>query len=66
MLGLFDGIGTGKLVLEYLGFEVERYFASEVDQDAINVCRVHHQDIIHVGDITNITEKEVPMCARIG
>ena len=37
VLGLFDGIGTGLLVLKELGIEVETYVASEVDPDAIKV-----------------------------
>ena len=37
MLGLFDGIGTGLLVLKELGIDVDTYIASEIDQDAIKV-----------------------------
>ena len=59
MLGLFDGIGTGYLVLKELGFDVEKYVASEIDMDAINVSLVHHKEIVHVGDVKRITEKEV-------
>ena len=61
MLGLFDGIATGLVVLKELGLEVERYVASEVDMDAVYVSRVKHKEIIHVGDIEKITEKEVSM-----
>ena len=39
VLGLFDGIGTGLLVLKELGIEVETYVASEIDPDAIKVSR---------------------------
>ena len=59
VLGLFDGIGTGYVVLKELGLEVECYVSSEVDMSAINVSRAHHPDIIHVGDVCGITEKEV-------
>ena len=37
VLGLFDGIGTGLLVLKELGIDVDTYVASEIDQDAIKV-----------------------------
>ena len=37
VLGLFDGIGTGLLVLKELGIEVDTYVASEIDPDAIKV-----------------------------
>jgi DNA (cytosine-5)-methyltransferase 3A len=59
VLGLFDGIATGLLILKELGVEVERYVASEVDVDAIYVSKVQHDEIIHVGCIERITEKEV-------
>ena len=59
VLGLFDGIATGLLVLKELGVEVERYVASEVDQDAMYVSKVQHNEIIHIGCIERITEKEV-------
>jgi hypothetical protein len=59
VLGLFDGIATGLLVLKELGFEIEKYVASEVDPDAVKVTRVHHSDIIHVGDIRKMTESWV-------
>lgn len=59
VLGLFDGIGTGKVVLDELGFAIDKYVSSEIDLDAINVCRVHHKEIVHVGDIREITENEV-------
>ena len=68
VLGLFDGIGTGLLVLKELGIEAELYVSSEVDRDAVNVSRVRHVKSIHVGDIRNITEKEVCLlkCFTIG
>ena len=37
VLGLFDGIGTGLVVLKELGIELDTYVASEVDEDAIKV-----------------------------
>lgn len=64
VLALFDGIGTGHMVLKELGLEVEQYVSSEVDMDAINVCRVHYPEAIYVGDICSITEKEVRMSVR--
>ncbi|XP_062499355.1 DNA (cytosine-5)-methyltransferase 3C-like isoform X2 [Corticium candelabrum] len=56
VLGLFDGIATGLMVLKDLGFEIDKYVASEVDLEAVKVTRVHHRDIVHVGDIRQITE----------
>ncbi|CAM9568654.1 unnamed protein product [Lampetra fluviatilis] len=56
VLSLFDGIATGLLVLKELGIRVERYVASEVCQDSINVGTVRHAgDITYIGDIRNLT-----------
>ncbi|XP_075717284.1 DNA (cytosine-5)-methyltransferase 3A-like [Rhinoderma darwinii] len=60
VLSLFDGIATGLLVLKKLGIQVERYIASEVCEDAITVGRVQHPgEIIHVGNVQDITHKQV-------
>ena len=50
---------SGLLVLKELGFEVDRYVGSEIDPDAVKVSQVQHHDIIHVGNIERITEKQV-------
>ncbi|XP_014670897.1 PREDICTED: uncharacterized protein LOC106811707 isoform X2 [Priapulus caudatus] len=55
VLSLFDGIGTGKFALDQLGLEVETYFASEVDQDAVNVVSIHYGNKVQqIGDISSI------------
>ena len=63
---MFDGIATGLLVLKDLGIEVECYVASEIDQDAMYVSQVQHNEIIHVGNVKRITEKEVGSIAKGG
>ncbi|XP_018431427.1 PREDICTED: DNA (cytosine-5)-methyltransferase 3A-like, partial [Nanorana parkeri] len=60
VLSLFDGIATGLLVLKGLGVEVERYVASEVNEDAIMVGAVQHPgEITYVGDIREITGRQI-------
>ncbi|XP_076312572.1 DNA (cytosine-5)-methyltransferase 3B-like isoform X2 [Tachypleus tridentatus] len=60
VLSLFDGIGTGKFVLDQLGINVDAYYASEIDQDAINVSVVQHKlGIIQLGRIEDVTDAEV-------
>ncbi|XP_050394662.2 DNA (cytosine-5)-methyltransferase 3A [Patella vulgata] len=60
VLSLFDGIGTGILVLKELGLEIEEYHASEIDQDAIMVTSVHHGDQVkQIGDVTSINENMI-------
>lgn len=44
----------GRVILHELGIEVEKYYACEVDKDALAVSQYHHPDIIHLGDVTNV------------
>ena len=59
VLALFDGIGTGMLVLNELGIEVASYVSSEIDVDAIRVSRRHHTSILHVGGIEEVTSQRM-------
>jgi site-specific DNA-cytosine methylase len=43
------------VVLKLLGIRVEKYYASEVDKDAINVSRINHGGTIkHIGAIQTL------------
>lgn len=57
VLSLFDGISCGKLALDKANIFVEKYVASEIDEDAIKVSKVNNPEIIHVGDVRNLTFK---------
>eukprot|EP00057_Strongylocentrotus_purpuratus_P032374 XP_787412.3 PREDICTED: DNA (cytosine-5)-methyltransferase 3A [Strongylocentrotus purpuratus] len=60
VLSLFDGLGTGMLVLRELGFDVECYYASEVSEEAITVAAVRLKgQIQQIGDVQKITPKEL-------
>ncbi|XP_029690198.1 uncharacterized protein isoform X1 [Takifugu rubripes] len=60
VLSLFDGIGTGYVVLKDLGFKVETYVASEVCEDSIAVTAVNHEGkITQVGDVRFITQEHL-------
>ncbi|XP_072167949.1 uncharacterized protein [Diadema setosum] len=60
VLSLFDGIGTGMLVLRDLGFDVDCYMASEISDEAIMVAAVRLQgEIKQIGDVQKITTKEL-------
>lgn len=60
VLSLFDGISCGRVALQRLGIPVEKYYASEVDGDAISVSRFNYPDIIHVGDVRNLKASDLP------
>ncbi|XP_054281139.1 DNA (cytosine-5)-methyltransferase 3A-like [Macrosteles quadrilineatus] len=58
VLSLFDGISAGKLALTNLGLKVEKYFASEIDRDAITVSKAFHgEEIEQIGDVMNISSQ---------
>lgn len=53
ILSLFDGIACGFVALKRAGFKIDRYFASEVDKNAIGVSEYNHLDqITQLGDVT--------------
>lgn len=57
VLSLFDGIACGRLALEAAGIEVEKYYASEIEPNAMKVAKENYPDIIEVGDVTKISYK---------
>lgn len=60
---------SGRLVLSKLGLDVDVYFASEIDENAILVARVRHENTVQqIGDVRTITKKTVsnyyyPICS---
>lgn len=51
VLSLFDGIACGYEALKRASIPVEKYYASEVDKNAIKIAKKNHPDIIHLGDV---------------
>ena len=54
VLSLFDGISCGRVALERAGFEIEKYYASEIDKFAKIIAQKNYPDTIQVGDITKL------------
>lgn len=53
----------GYLVLKELGIKVEKYVASEIDEESITVTMVNHDGkITHVDDVHRINKKHVCIC----
>ena len=50
-MSLFDGISCGKVALERAGIKVKNYYASEIDEYAMQVSKNNHPDIIQLGDV---------------
>lgn len=60
VLSLFDGISCGMLALKRAGFQVEKYYASEIDRDAITVSKKNFPEIIQLGDICGWWDWNIP------
>lgn len=60
VLSLFDGMSCGHIALQKLGIKVDRYFASEVDKNAIKVTQHNFPDTIQLGDVTKVSAKDLP------
>jgi len=56
VLSLFDGMSCGKIALDRIGANVENYYSSEIDNDAIIINKKNNPDIIHLGDVTKWRE----------
>lgn len=50
VLSMYDGIGTGRYVLDKMGFTNVKYHAYEIDKYAITVSTDNYPDIIQHGD----------------
>lgn len=60
VLSLFGGIEVGRLSLKNNNISVEKYYTSEIDEDAIAISNLNHDDLIHVGDVTKLKGSDFP------
>lgn len=60
VLSLFDGVSCGQLALQRAGVVVHKYYASEIDQRAVDVTQRHWPDTIQLGDIKTINTTNLP------
>ena len=65
VLSLFDGISCGRIALERAGIKVEKYYASEIDKNAIQISKNNYKDIIQLGDINDIDENVIKSIGKI-
>lgn len=52
VLSLFDGISCGAVALERAGFEINNYYAYEIDKYAMEISKKNYPKIKHFGDVT--------------
>ena len=58
VLSLFDGISCGMVALERAGIKIDKYYASEIDENAIKVSERNYPKIEHCGDVTTADFKQ--------
>lgn len=51
VLSLFDGISCGMIALERAGIKVDKYYASEIEPNAIKISNKNYPNIIQLGDV---------------
>lgn len=51
VLSLFDGISCGMVALERARIPIERYYAYEIEPNAIKISKKNYPDIIQLGDV---------------
>ena len=60
VLSLFDGMSCGQIALDRVGIKVDNYFASEIDEHAIQVTQTNYPNTNQLGDVTKINAKDLP------
>lgn len=65
MLSLCDGMSCGQIALKELGYEIENYFAAEIDKNAIKVTLDNFPNTILLGDVTKIENNLLEMLPKI-
>jgi DNA (cytosine-5)-methyltransferase 3A len=59
ILSLFDGISCGMVALERAGINVDIYYASEIDKNAISISQKNYPNIVRLGDVTKWREWDI-------
>lgn len=55
ILSLFDGLSGAQIALSRLGIKPSRYYASEIDRQAIRVTQLRYPTTRHIGDVRDVT-----------
>jgi len=60
ILSLFDGMSCGQIALDQLDFNVDNYYAAEIDKWAIQVAKKNYPNTKHLGDVTELKGSDLP------
>ena len=66
ILSVFDGISIAQLAINRAGIKYEKYYASEIDKNAITITSKHFPETVHLGDITELTPVKLKQLNLIG
>ena len=61
VLSLFDGMSCGQQALERSGFNIENYYASEIDKYAIQVTMANYPNTKQLGSVVNVDGYSLPI-----
>ena len=59
VLSLFNGLSCGHLALDKVGMKVDKYYSSEIDKHAIQVCQYNYPKTVQLGDVTKWREWDI-------
>ena len=65
VLSLFDGISCGQLALERANIKVDCYYASEINQNCIQLTQRHFPNTIQLGDVCKIDDNVLKTLPKI-
>ena len=65
VLSLFDGISCGQLALERANIKVDSYYASEINQNCIQLTQKHFPNTIQLGDVCKIDNNVLKTLPKI-
>ena len=60
VLSLFDGISGAQIALNRAGIKYNKYFASEIDKNAIKVTQHNYPNTIQLGSVTDVKAENLP------
>ena len=60
VLSLFDGMSCGQIALNRANIPYDKYYAAEIDKNAIKVTQHNYPKTIQLGDVTQIKGNNLP------
>lgn len=66
VLSLFDGISCARVSLDRVGLPVQKYFACEIEKNAVKVSQKNYPDIIQLGDVREVRTFDEPIDLLVG